>query len=34
MKSELLHRNEKMTSWNENLRYGYRGEISWKVLDE
>lgn len=34
MKSELLHRNEKTTSWSENLKYGYRGEISWKVLDE
>ena len=34
MKSELLHRNEKTTSWRENLRHGYRGEISWKVLDE
>ena len=34
MKDGILKREEKTTSWLENVRHGFRGEISWKVLDE
>ena len=34
MKDHIAMRDDTTKSWMENMRYGLRGEITWKVLDE